>query len=137
VHRPGDTAGLAYWAGELQTKSVSDVVVSFTASALDADLSAALSQGALTVVDYTTAYQRQKVLENLMQASEHFMSTFGAATTPTLAAEAMGQDPAYLAAQRVLNHIDSDMNAVYTQRDQLVKLVGQVDAMQQVVNLLA
>jgi len=95
-----------------------------------------LAKGSLTVADYSVAYQRQKVLDNLLKASEQFLSLFGSATTPKAAPDQVAQDPAYQAAIKVLNPIDSDLNAVYVQYDQIAKLVGLPDAMQQVVALL-
>ena len=76
------------------------------------------------------------MLENLLQASEQFLSLFGSATNPTATPDKVAQDPAYQAAVSVFNPIDSDTNAVYVQHDQIAKLVGQPDAMQQVVALL-
>jgi len=137
LHRDGDTAGIAYWTDELQSKPLPDVVASFTSSALSVDLQAMLANGSLSVADYTTAYQRQKVLDNLLQASEQFLNLFGDATTPKAAPSQLDQDPAYQAAISVLGHIDADLNAVYDQSAQLATLVGQADAMQAVVVLLA
>ena len=136
LHRPGDSTGLAYWSNELQSKPLSEVVASFTTIALDVNLSAALAQGSLTAAEYTVAYERQKVMKNLLTASEQFISTFGTATTPTYAPASVAQDPAYQAAISVLKNVDTDLNAVYDQRDQFVTLVGQADAMQQLTILL-
>jgi hypothetical protein len=136
LHRAGDTAGIAYWANEIKAKPLSEVVVSFVASALMVDLEGALTTGSLTAGAYALAYERQKVLDNLMLASEQFLSLFGNATNPTAAADVLVQDAAYQAAISVLNHVDHVTNAVFDQRDQMLVLVGQADAMQQVVTIL-
>jgi len=136
LHREGDTGGLAYWSAQLQSHPTSDVVLAFVYSALSVDLSAALANGSLTLADYSLAYERQNVIYNLLHASQQFVEAFGSQTTPTATPDNLSQDAAYQAAISVLNAIDSDPNAVYTQSAQLASLIGQPDAMAQVMALL-
>ncbi len=136
LHRDGDSSGIAYWTEQLDTRPVSDVVLSFVTAALNIDLSAALGDGSLALSDYTLAYQRQNVVYNLLAASQQFLDTFGNATTPTAAHDQLASDPAYQAAIAVLNAVDSDLNAVYAQTQQIATLVGLADEMQAVVALL-
>lgn len=109
----------------------------FTASALGVNLEAMLAQGTLTAPEYSVALERQKVLENLIQASDDFINTFGTATSPTQSAQNLAQDAAYNASISVLSHIGNDLNSTYDQHTSLVKIVGQPDAMQQILALLA
>jgi len=136
LHREGDTGGLAYWSAQLQSHPTSDVVLAFVYSALSVDLSAALANGSLALADYSLAYERQNVIYNLLHASQQFVDAFGSQTAPTATPDNLSQDTAYQAAISVLNAIDSDPNAVYTQSAQLASLIGQPDAMAQVVALL-
>jgi len=137
LHHEGDTDGIRYWAEQLGSKPVSDVVLNFITAALNVDLSAALGAGSLALADYTLAYQRQNVVYNLLAASQQFLDTFGNQTVPTAEPNNLSQDAAYQAAVSVLNAIDSDLNAVYAQSAQLASLIGQPDAMAQVVAWLA
>jgi len=120
----------------LQSHPTSDVVLAFVYSALSVDLSAALANGSLALADYSLAYERQNVIYNLLHASQQFVDAFGSQTAPTATPDNLSQDTAYQAAISVLNAIDSDPNAVYTQSAQLASLIGQPDAMAQVVALL-
>jgi len=135
LRRPGDEDGIDYWAEKLDSEDVSHVVVEFVVGALEIDLDALLAAGDLTPEVYSQGFERQKVLENLMQASRDFLETFGDATIPMGSPETVAETPAYQAAVAVLNPVGSDLNEVFNLRDALIPLVGQPDAMDQVLNL--
>jgi len=136
LRRPGDADGIDYWAGKMAEQPLSQVVVDFTIGALEIDLEALLESEDLTPEDYAIAVERQDILENLMRASKHFLALFGEATIPGGPPETVWETAAYQAAVIVLDGIDSDLTGVFDQRDALLPLIGQPDAMEQVQALL-
>ncbi len=136
LHRPGDAEGIAYWANKIEEESLPKIVVDFTIGALEIDLEALLASEALTPEDYSVVFERQKILENLMQGSRHFLEFFGDATIPQGPPETVALTAAYQASVAILDTIDSDLNLVFDQRAALLPLVGQPEAMEQVLALL-
>jgi hypothetical protein len=138
LHREGDAGGIDFWVDKIdnQGQAVSQVFVDFAVGALEIDLEAYFGAGGLTSEEYTVAFERQKILENLMQASKHFLELFGDATIPVGLPDVVAETPAYQAAVAVLDAVDSDLNQVFDQRDALLPFVGQPDAMDQVLALL-
>ena len=97
LRRPGDQEGIDFWVHQVDVlgRSISEVFVDFTVGSLEIDLEALFRGGQLAASDYSVAFERQKILENLMSAAEAFLDLFGSATVPTSPIDQLASDPAY------------------------------------------
>jgi hypothetical protein len=131
----GEQSGIEFWAEQLESRPLYEVVADFSVSALSLDLTALYEQGVLTDEVYSLAFQRQNVLKNLVKTSLDFVDIYGESTTPQLSAELLDNDPAYKAAIAVLEQITHDPISVYDTKEQLLSLVGTDDSMQGLLEL--
>lgn len=116
----GDSAGINYWVGSLDAgqHSRDQMVADFVHSALSADLTAARDRGELTQQEFELAVQRQSSLTNKAEIGVDYAKYLGGLTnlssgTDPNSKASLESDNAYLAAQAIISHINSDPRSMY------------------------
>ncbi|MFZ6800924.1 DUF4347 domain-containing protein [Undibacterium sp. Di24W] len=100
----GDAQGISYWTSKINGgQSRSDMLSEFALSTITINLVSALDSKLLTNAEYLAATARQNALLNRIDVGLEFVKQFGTATNPIAA---LDSDPAYRAAQLLMNKLN-------------------------------